>query len=84
MGSFDKSLLQQCAEQIKRWPRLNATRFPVLPGGCNFVVKGLGSYKLEIHGRVFTNDQVNKEKKRVKAEFDSMEKQIEEVAIKTN
>ena len=66
MCGFDKSLLQQCAEKIKRWPRLNANHFPLLPRQCNFIISGLGGYKLEICGRVFTNDQVNKEKIRIK------------------
>lgn len=64
----EKSLLQQCAEKIKRWPRLNATHFPPLPKYCNFVITGLGGYKLDIHGRVFTREQINKEKKRIKLE----------------
>jgi hypothetical protein len=68
MSELNKSLLQQCAEKIKRWPRLNATHFPDLPAGCNFVVIGLGGHKLEIHGRIFDNDMVNKEKKRIKLE----------------
>lgn len=57
---MSKSLLMQCARAIKRWPRLNAVKFPVLPKGCNFVISGLGSYKLDIHGRLFTNADVNK------------------------
>ena len=66
MSESNKSLLQQCAEKIKRWPRLNAAQFPTLPIGCNFIIAGLGGYKLEIHGRVFSNKQINKEKKRIK------------------
>ena len=65
MSSFEKSLLQQCTEKIKRWPRLNAQKFPTLPQYCNFVICGRGGYKLDIHGRHFTNEQINKEKKRI-------------------
>ena len=65
MSSFEKRLLQQCAEKIKRWPRLNAKKLPTLPRHCHFVICGKGGYKLDIHGRLFTNEQVNIEKKRV-------------------
>ena len=66
MSEYNKSLFRQCAEKIKRWPRLNASCFPELPNKCNFIVSGLGGYKLEIYGRVFTEEQVNREKLRIK------------------
>ncbi len=65
---INNSLLSQCARSIKRWPRLNAVAFPKLPKGCNFVILGMGGYKLDIHGRIFDNNTVNKEKKRLARE----------------
>jgi len=64
----NNSLLSQCARNIRRWPRLNAQAFPELPKGCSFVISGLGGYKLDIHGRIFSKDTVNKEKKRLAKE----------------
>ena len=57
------SLLMQCARKIRRWPRLNALWFPDLPKGCHFVISGLGGYKIEIKGHIFTKEDVNKIKK---------------------
>lgn len=69
MSYYPDSLLAQCARKIKRWPRLNAQHFPELPKGCHFVVCGIGGYKLEIHGRIFDNSMINKEKKRLLKEL---------------
>ena len=62
--SYHKGLLQQCAENIKRWPRRDTKSLPALPDRCSFI-SGISGYKILIAGRVFTKEDVNKEKKRI-------------------